>query len=158
MLSYRHGSVSVELNVWIVESGLRAGMKRLPPQYRNSYVRRERDGQALARQVFLLAGALVITAGFVTAAKLHFAAVRYGYQSEELRHERARLLGERKQLELELNEAVSPALLERAAREIGLHPARPDQVESLRGEARPTLLRPATALARPAVAATSLRR
>lgn len=120
-------------------------MRRLPPQYRNSYVRRERDGRALVRQALLLAGALIITGGFVMAAGLHFASVRYGYQSEELRRERARLLDERRQLELALSEVAAPASLERAAQALGLQPARPVQMEPKRVE-KQQFIQPAVAV------------
>lgn len=120
-------------------------MKRLPAQYRNSYVRRERDRRALGRQLLLLVGGLLITVGFVVALKLHFAAVRYGYQTEELRRERARLLEEQQQLELELSEVASPTSLAGAARQLGLQPARPTQIEPRRGEA-PQTMQPATAV------------
>lgn len=120
-------------------------MRRLPAQYRNSYVRRERDRRALGRQVIMLVSGLLVAAGFVVALKLHFTAVRYGYQTEELRRERARLLAEQRQLELALSEAASPASLERAARQIGLQPARPTQVEPRRGEVRQAI-QPATAV------------
>ncbi|MGH9942908.1 MAG: hypothetical protein ACRD9R_11195 [Pyrinomonadaceae bacterium] len=107
-------------------------MRRLPPQqqYRNSDVRRERDRGAFARQLWLLSGGLLVAGGFVVVLCLHFAAVRHGYRNEELRRERARLLEEQRQLQLELSEATSPATLERAARRLGLQPARPHQMET----------------------------
>ncbi len=63
------------------------------------------------------------------ATAQHVSAVRFGYRSEELRRERAQLLEQQRQLHLAMNEIASPAKLERAAREIGLEPARAAQVK-----------------------------
>jgi hypothetical protein len=103
-------------------------MRRMPGQHLNFSVRRERDRHALVRQILLLACGLVLTGGFIVAARQHFAAVRYGYRNEELRRERARLLEEQQRLQLALDETASPVQLERAAREIGLQPTRPVQM------------------------------
>jgi cell division protein FtsL len=103
-------------------------MRRLPSTQRNFTITRERDGRALSRLALLLMCGLVLTGGFVFAAGQHFAAVRYGYQSEELRRERARLLEEQRRLLLEREAATSPMRLERAAREIGLQPVQAAQV------------------------------
>jgi cell division protein FtsL len=97
-------------------------------------VRRERDGRALSRLALLLFCGLVLAGGFVFAAGQHFAAVRYGYESEQLRRERARLLEEQRRLMLEREEAASPVQLEAAAREIGLQPVQPSQVNPRRAE------------------------
>ena len=104
-------------------------MRRLPQQYPNPYVRRERDPRALRRQMILLAGCLVLAAGFVAAVRQQILAVDYGYKTEELRRERERLLDERKLLMLELGKRTSPAELERAARELGMQPTRAGQIE-----------------------------
>jgi cell division protein FtsL len=103
-------------------------MRRVPRQHRNTGVRRERDGRALRRQIVLLACGLTAACGFVLAVGQHYAAVRYGYEGEQLREERRRLLAERDRLLLELSAAESPVTLERAAREIGMQPARPSQI------------------------------
>jgi hypothetical protein len=95
----------------------------------NHGVRREPDRRALKRQLTMLVCGLVMAGGFVAAAGQHFAAVRYGYNSEELRLKRARLLEEQQQLIMRINEATSPAALERAAMEIGMQPARPSQIK-----------------------------
>ena len=107
-------------------------MKRVPRQYRNTGVRRERDGRALRRQIVLLACGLTAACGFVLAVGQHYAAVRYGYQGEHLREERRRLLAERDRLLMELSAAESPTTLERAARDIGMQPARPSQMGAAR--------------------------
>ncbi|MDT7540486.1 MAG: Cell division protein FtsL [Acidobacteriota bacterium] len=104
-------------------------MKRAPiGQYGNPRVRRERDRAALRRQVVLLACGMLTACGFVLAAGQRFAAVRYGYESEQLREESARLISERERLTLELNEATAPGALEQAARGIGMQPARASQI------------------------------
>ncbi|HEY0003651.1 MAG TPA: cell division protein FtsL [Pyrinomonadaceae bacterium] len=105
-------------------------MRRLPPTQPNYAVRRERDGRALSRLALLLFCGLVLAGGFVFAAGQHFAAVRYGYESEKLRSERARLLEEQRRLLLEREAATSPMHLEAAAREIGLQPVQPAQVNT----------------------------
>lgn len=104
-------------------------MRRFPQQNLNHGVRREPDGRALKRQVTMLVCGLVMAGGFVAAAGQHFAAVRYGYSSEELRLKRARLLEEQQQLIMRIDAATSPASLERAALEIGMQPARPAQIK-----------------------------
>ena len=103
-------------------------MRRFPQQNLNSGVRRERDTRALKRQLIMLVCGLAMACGFVAAAGQHFAAVRYGYESEQLRGQRARLMDEQQQLILRINAATTPAALERAAREIGMQPARPSQI------------------------------
>jgi cell division protein FtsL len=104
-------------------------MRRLPQQYPNPYVRRERDPRALRRQMILLAGCLVLAAGFVAAVRQQILAVDYGYKTEALRREREQLLDEQRRLLLALEERSSPAQLERAARELGMQPTRAVQIE-----------------------------
>jgi hypothetical protein len=104
-------------------------MRRFPQQNLNHGVRREQDTRALRRQLVMLVCGLVLAGGFVAAAGQHFTAVRYGYTGEELRLKRARLLEEQQQLLLRINEATSPASLERAALEIGMQPTRPAQIK-----------------------------
>ncbi|HJR09389.1 MAG TPA: hypothetical protein VJ842_19165 [Pyrinomonadaceae bacterium] len=105
-------------------------MRRFPQQNLNHGVRRERDTRALKRQLIMLVCGLAMACGFVAAAGQHFAAVRYGYDSEKLRGERARLMAEQQQLIMQINAATAPASLERAAREIGMQPARPSQINA----------------------------
>jgi hypothetical protein len=108
-------------------------MRRLPPQqYGNPHVRRERDVASLRRQVVLLVCGMLTAGGFVLAVGQRFTAVRYGYQHEQLREERVKLVAERERLLLELNEATSPVALEQAAREIGMQPARAAQIGDTR--------------------------
>jgi cell division protein FtsL len=108
-------------------------MRRSPiGQYGATSVRRERDRAALRRQIVLLVCGMLTACGFVLAAGQRFKAVRYGYQSEQLREERERLVAERERLTLELTQATAPGALEQAARGIGMQPARASQI----GDAR----------------------
>lgn len=109
-------------------------MRRSPiGQYGKRRVPRVRDRRALRRQAVLLAFGMLAACGFVLAAGQRFVAVRYGYESEQLRAERARLVAERERLTLELNEATAPGALEQAARGIGMQPARASQIGGSRG-------------------------
>ncbi len=103
-------------------------MKRLPANQHNTRINRERDMRALSRLGLLLFCGAVLSGGFVFAAKQHFAAVKFGYNSEALRKEREQLLRENQQLSLEKEQASSPARLEAAARELGLKPLQARQV------------------------------
>ena len=105
-------------------------MRRVPQQYPNPYVRRERDPRAARRQVLLLAGCLALAGGFVFAARQQILAVEYGYKTEALRREREQLLDEQRRLLLAVEESSSPAQLEQAARELGMQPARAEQIEA----------------------------
>lgn len=121
-------------------------MRRVPQQHLNLYIRRERDRRAFGRQVLLLLCGVVLAGGFVVAVGQHFAAVQYGYKSEEMRRERAHLLEEQQRLLLELDKASAPAALERAAREIGMQPTRATQLGMMKVSTG-NGLRPATAAA-----------
>lgn len=112
-------------------------IRRLPQPYGNSRIRRERDLAALRRQIVMLVCGLLTAGGFVFAVGQRFQAVRYGYESEQLREERVRLVAERERLLLELSAAASPSTLERAAREIGMQPAHASQIGSADADARP---------------------
>ena len=101
---------------------------RVPAEHRNARIHRERDNRALSRLMLLLFCGLVLAGGFVFAAQQHFAAVTYGYTSEELRTERDQLLREQQQLILKREQASTPARLESAARALGLKPISSAQV------------------------------
>ena len=103
-------------------------MKRLPLDQPNFTVHRERDMNALGRLALLLFCGLVLAGGFVFAAGQHFAAVRYGYESEKLRSERTQLLEEQRRLLLAREKAASPIRLESAARELGMQAVEPAQI------------------------------
>jgi cell division protein FtsL len=103
-------------------------MKRFPEHQLNAKIYRSRDVTALSRLAMLLFCGLVLASGFVFAAKQHFAAVQFGYESESLRTERKKLLEENQRLALEKERATAPDKLEPAARRLGLQPARPGQI------------------------------
>ncbi|HZI19150.1 MAG TPA: hypothetical protein VEY09_11190 [Pyrinomonadaceae bacterium] len=103
-------------------------MKRVPRHYPNANVRRETDPRTARRRVLLLAGCLVLTAGFILAVRQQILAVELGYKTEALRRERERLTDEQRLLLLALGERSSPAQLERAARELGMQPTRAAQI------------------------------
>jgi hypothetical protein len=123
-------------------------MRRLPANQRNYVVHRERDTSALLRLALLLVCGLVLASGFVFAAGQHFAAVQYGYKSEGLRREQAQLLEEQRRLMLERERATTPDHLGAAAREIGLQPIRPAQIDPARNFER-TQTHPAPAFVNP---------
>jgi cell division protein FtsL len=113
-------------------------MRRLPlKEYGNPRVRRERDVASLRRQIVLLVCGLLTAGGFVVAVGQHFTAVRYGYESEQLRTERVRLAAERERLLLELNAATSPGALEQAARGIGMRSPQASQIGEARASVEP---------------------
>ena len=103
-------------------------MERLPQQQRNARIRRTRDVTALSRLALLLFCGFVLAGGFVFAAKQHFAAVQYGYQSENLRNERKKLIEDNQRLALEKETMSAPSKLEPAARQLGLQPATAGQL------------------------------
>jgi cell division protein FtsL len=109
-------------------------MRRVPQQYANSNVRRERDPRAARRQMLLLASCLLLAAGFVFAARQQILAVEYGYKTEALRREREQLLDEQRRLLLAVEESSSPSRLEQAARELGMQPAHAEQIETMAGQ------------------------
>jgi uncharacterized protein HemX len=105
-------------------------MRRVPQQYPNPYVRRERDTRAARRLKLLLASCLVLAGGFIYAVSQQILAVDYGYKTEALRREREALLDEQHRLLLAVEESSSPAQLEQAGRELGMQPARASQIET----------------------------
>lgn len=123
-------------------------MQRLPSNQRNTLVRRERDFRALSRLILLLGCGLVLATGFVLAARQHFAAVQFGYESESLRQERQQLVAEQQRLLLEKEQASAPARLESAARQLGLKPLKAGQVGTQRASEQ-SRLPLATALINP---------
>lgn len=127
-------------------------MKRVPLKQRNSRVHRDRDVRALSRLAWLLVCGLVLASGFVFAARQHFVAIDYGYKSENLRRERARLLEEKQQLMLKREQAFAPARLALEARQLGLKPLEASQVGTQKAGSRsqpqlaPALLNPSASL------------
>jgi cell division protein FtsL len=117
-------------------------------------VHRERDMRALLRLSLLLACGLVLAGGFVYAAGQHFAAVQYGYKSEALRREQTELLEEQRRLMLEREQATTPEHLGAAAREIGMQPIQPAQINPARNlegsqtRSAPAFVHPSASLGR----------
>jgi cell division protein FtsL len=95
-------------------------------------VAREHDQDALLRLGLLLLCGLTLAGGFVYAGVQHFAALRIGYQIENLRRVRDQLAEDQRRFLLEREAAASPARLERAARQIGLQALQPAQIDPLR--------------------------
>ncbi|MEP6912578.1 MAG: hypothetical protein ABI923_07475, partial [bacterium] len=114
-------------------------MKRVPSKQRNSRIIHDRDPRALSRLALLLFCGLVLASGYVFAARQHFAAVQYGYQSEALRRERDKLLQEQQHLLLRREQAFAPAQLEAEARELGLRPVAASQFENQKAGRRSQL-------------------
>ncbi len=129
-------------------------MKRVPSKQRNSRVHRERDARALSRLALLFVFGLFLASGFVFAARQHFTAIDYGYKSEDLRRERARLIEEQQQLMLKREQAFTPARLALEARELGLKPIGANQLGTQKASSRsqpplaPALLNPSASLQR----------
>src|SRR5713226_7258078 len=107
-------------------------VRRLPLKQRNANGVHQSDRTALTRLALLLLCGLVLAGGFLYACGLHFAALRYGYQTETLRREREQLLEEQRRFLLAREAAASPARLERAARRLGMQPMQPGQLDPLR--------------------------
>lgn len=103
-------------------------IRRLPAKQKNLAIRRERDRSLPKKLAALLLCGLVLASGFLYAARQHFRALDLGYQSENLRSERKRLLEDQNRLLLLREQAAAPARLEREARRIGLQAVQPGQV------------------------------
>ncbi len=129
-------------------------MRRIPLQQRNSRIHRDRDLRALSRLGLLFLCGLVLASGFIFAARQHFAAVQFGYQSEGLRREREKLLAEKQHLMLKKEQAFAPARLALEARELGLRPLLASQVGTQKASNRsqlplaPALLTPSASFQR----------
>lgn len=129
-------------------------MKRVPSKHSNSKIYRDRDVRALSRLALLLVCGLILAGGFVFAARQHFAAIDYGYRTEDLRRDRERLLEQRQQLTLKREQAFAPARLALEARELGLKPLEASQVGTQKASSRsqmplaPALLNPSASLQR----------
>ncbi|MDQ3667343.1 MAG: cell division protein FtsL [Acidobacteriota bacterium] len=124
-------------------------MQRHLSTHRNTRVRRQRDFRVLSRLILLLCCGLVLAVGFVFAARQHFAAIQFGYESEGLRNERQQLLAEQQRLMIEKEQASAPARLEYEARQLGLKPLTARQVGTQRAN-KNRRLPLATALINPA--------
>jgi len=111
-------------------------MKRVPSKQRNATIHRDRDGRALSRLALMMFCGLVLASGFLFAARQHFAAVQFGYKTESLRHERAKLLEERQLLLLKKEQAYAPARLQSEGLGLGLKPLLASQMGTQKANRR----------------------
>jgi cell division protein FtsL len=107
-------------------------MRRIPSKQRNPQVVREANQSAVARFALLLGCGLTLAAGFVYAGGQHFAALRFGYETEKLRTVKQDLEQQQQRLQLEREAVASPARLEQAARKLGMQPMQPIQIDPLK--------------------------
>ena len=107
-------------------------VRRLPSKHRNAPVGREKEKDAFFRLGLLLVVGLVLACGFVYAGRQHFAALKFGYETEKLRSERDQLAETQRRLTLQREEAASPVRLEQAAKQLGMQALQPAQIDPLR--------------------------
>jgi cell division protein FtsL len=107
-------------------------VRRLPSKHRNAPVGREKDKDAFFRLGLLLVVGLVLACGFVYAGRQHFAALKFGYETEKLRSKRDQLAENQRRLKLQREEAASPARLEQLAKQLGMQVLQPAQIDPLR--------------------------
>lgn len=107
-------------------------IRRLPSKHRNARTTRAGGSDAFLRFGLLLVCGLGLTGGFVYAGRQHFAALNYGYETENLRRERDQLVEEQRRFLLEREAAASPVRLERAAKQLGMQALQPAQIDPLR--------------------------
>jgi cell division protein FtsL len=117
-------------------------IRRVPSKHRNTPIARERDRGALIRLALLLLCGLLLAGGFVYAGGQHFAALRLGYETEKLRSVLDEQREEQRRLHLEREAAASPARLERAARQLGMQPMQPGQIDPLKRAIETAVLKP----------------
>jgi uncharacterized protein HemX len=113
-------------------------IRRVPAKHRNARIAREKDTEAFLRLGLLLVVGLGLACGFVYAGRQHFAALRYGYETENLRHERDQLTEQQRRLILQREEAASPMKLEQAAKRLGMQPLQAAQIDPLQQAANNT--------------------
>ena len=106
-------------------------VRRIPSRQRNARVARERDRGAIFRLGLLLLCGLTLAGGFVYAGVQHFAALKLGYETQNLRRIRNDVAAEQHRFLLEREAAASPARLERAARQLGMQPVQAAQIDPL---------------------------
>jgi len=107
-------------------------IRRLPSKQPNAIITHSREKSPIARLVLLLLCGLVLASGFVYAGGKHFAALRLGYQTEKLRVALDKTREDQRRLLLAREAASSPARLERAARQLGMQPLQPAQIDPLK--------------------------
>jgi cell division protein FtsL len=107
-------------------------IRRLPSKQPNAIIVHSRDKNPIARFILLLLCGLLLAGGFVYAGGKHFASLRLGYQTEKLRVSLDNAREEQRRLLLEREAVSSPARLERAARQLGMQPLQPAQIDPLK--------------------------
>jgi cell division protein FtsL len=107
-------------------------MRRVPSKHRNRLAPRRKEQGALGRLALLLLCGLVLASGFVYAGVQHFGALRLGYETQKLRSDLDKAQEEQKRLLMARETAVSPIRLEQAARQLGMQPMMPAQIDPLR--------------------------
>ena len=107
-------------------------VRRLPSKHRNAPVGREKDKDAFFRLGLLLGVGLALACGFVYAGRQHFAALKYGYETEKLRSERDQLAEAQRRLTLQRDQAANPVRLEQLAKQLGMQTLQPAQIDPLR--------------------------
>jgi cell division protein FtsL len=107
-------------------------VRRIPSRQRNVLVARERDPGAIFRLGLLLLCGLTLAGGFVYAGDQHFAALKLGYETENLRKIKKELTEQQHRILLEREAAVSPGRLEQAARQLGMQPMQAAQIDPLK--------------------------
>jgi cell division protein FtsL len=111
-------------------------IRRVPSKQRNRLIAPEKDRDAFLRLVLLLICGLGLAGGFVYAGRQHFAALKLGYDTQNLRRERDQLAEEQRRFLLLREEAASPIRLERAAKQLGMQALQPAQIDPLRQTAK----------------------
>ena len=107
-------------------------VRRVPSKQRNARVTRERDRAVFLRLGLLLLCGLSLASGFVYAGIQHFAALKLGYETQDLRKIRDRVAEEQRRFLLDRESAASPARLGRAARQLGMQPMQAAQLDPLK--------------------------
>jgi len=118
-------------------------MRRVPSKHTNRVPPRRKEQGALGRLGLLLFCGLVLASGFVYAGVQHFGALRLGYETEKLRNDLDKAREERKRLLSAREAAASPIRLEQAARQLGMQPIMPAQIDPLRQRTETEATKPA---------------
>jgi hypothetical protein len=95
-------------------------MRRVPSVNPNTNIHRDVDRAAFGRLICLLTVGLICAGGFLLAARQHVMAIRLGYQTEALRHEKEKLKTDESQLKVDLVRATNPARIASEGEKLGL--------------------------------------
>ena len=107
-------------------------VRRVPSKHKNTPVVAHVDSRSIVRLAALLLCGLAIAGGFLYAGGRHFAALKLGYETEKLRTQLDTEREQQRRLLVEREAAASPARLERAARQLGMQPMLPSQIEPVK--------------------------